>query len=210
MRRLLMSAKRPKRQASQPPAHEGPPYLGPVTEAAYMARDRKAGTPPPIIEEWNKALEAPGFVLLLAGAWRGASEPGKLSWGHLIVSSDGPPVRPPQPGEPEPMPPTRDARVASKVERLLAPLAHESRVRILQVLSEGSHSSSQLSVATGLTGGNLYHHLRDLVHAGYVRELDRGYALTNVGLQLLLTVTCIAWEAVEDRDADGLVIGDTW
>ena len=205
-----MASKRQERKRQEALAGEGPPYLGPVTEAAFIARDRKEHTPPPMIQEWGEALEGPGFVLLLAGAWRGASEPGKLSWGHLIVSSSGPPLPPPRPEEQEQRSPTTDARVAAKVERLLAPLAHESRVRIMQVLCEGNCTSSELSVATGLTGGNLYHHLRDLIHAGYVRELAKGYALSNVGLQLLLTVTGIAGEAVQDKEAEGLVIGETW
>lgn len=171
-----------------------------------MARDRQEEGPPPLIAEWEEALEGPGFVLLLAGAWRGEAEPGKLSWGHLLVGRE----EPGEAAEAEAEPPTRTALMAAKIERLLSPLAHESRVRIMQVLSERSHTSAELSAATGLQGGNLYHHLRDLIHAGYVRELQRGYGLTKVGLQLLLTVTCIAWDAVEDRDTEGLVIGEVW
>lgn len=95
---------------------------------------------------------------------------------------------------------------AAKVERLLAPLAHESRVRIMQAMYDGPKSSGELSQATGLTGGNLYYHLKELMHAAYVKDTGGAYDLTELGYQLLITVTAIAQAKVTDRGEEGLLI----
>ena len=58
-----------------------------------------------------------------------------------------------------------------------------------------------------MKGGNLYYHLKELVHAGYVSEEDSAYGLTDLGRQLLLTFTSIASQAVKDRGEQGLAIG---
>ena len=60
--------------------------------------------------------------------------------------------------------------------------SNENRVRILQALLKGARTSSELSRETGLEGGQLYHHLKELMLAGYVEAVERGkYALTAKG-----------------------------
>jgi DNA-binding transcriptional ArsR family regulator len=95
---------------------------------------------------------------------------------------------------------------AANVERLLSPLAHEARIRILQAIFPAPRSSGELSDLTGLRGGNLYYHLRELIHAEYVTEREGAYDLTGLGLQMLITVTTVASKVVEDRGEEGLLV----
>ncbi len=182
---------------------DGPPYVGPITQNAFGGKG-----PPAICVEWNRGLTEPGeFILVWAGACRSLSprDPGTLSWSwiheRLILPDEEPVEQEESCARPE------DPTLAVKVERMLSPLAHESRVRILQALYESHKSSTELSEATGLKGGNLYHHLRDLLNSAYVCEKEPGYGLTGLGRQLLITFTCIASQVVQDRDGEGLVIG---
>jgi len=68
----------------------------------------------------------------------------------------------------------------------------------MQAMHDGAKTSGELSEATGLCGGNLYYHLRELLHAAYIQNDGGRYDLTGLGCQLLLTVTHIA-EGVSDR-----------
>lgn len=95
---------------------------------------------------------------------------------------------------------------ADTIERMLAPLAHESRIRIMQAMYDGPKTSGEITAETGLKGGNLYYHLRELMHAAYVSEKDGAYDLTGLGAQMLLTVAHIA-RGVGDRLDEGLPIG---
>lgn len=193
-----------------PARGDGPPYLGPVTEAALANTDTERQTPPPLIQEWDEALgELGGFILLWAGASRGADRSNSTSWSSLTINTRTPPAAGENEADQDDIPPTRDPSCAARAERMLSPLAHESRIRIMQALYQETLGSSALSEATGLRGGNLYHHLRELVYAGYVRDDSSGYSLTNTGRPLLVTVTCLASKLVEDRDHEGLVV-DTW
>jgi predicted transcriptional regulator len=99
---------------------------------------------------------------------------------------------------------------ASRVERLLSPLAHEGRVSIMQALWRGSLSASELAGATGYRGGALYHHLRELDHAAYVASEGGSYRLTDWGRQLLLTAACLAEQLVVDDGERGLTFRGDW
>ena len=194
-----------KRKPTKKPGDDGPPWLGPITDEALK---RQPDGPPPMIAEWHTAMRERGdYVLLWAGAMRPPGEQGDRSWSSQWVNI-GYPARD-EDGDTQRISDT-DAESAAKVERLLSPLAHEARVRLLQALYDGPRVSSELTAVTGLRGGNLYHHLKELIHAGHVSERDSGYALTNVGRQLLVTVTCIAGLIIEDRDDEGLVAGSSW
>ncbi len=46
-----------------------------------------------------------------------------------------------------------------------------SRIKLMQTMYDGPKSSAQLSEATSLRGGNLYYHLKSLLHASYVKEV---------------------------------------
>ena len=193
------------RRAATPKDEQGPPYLGPISRRAL---ERQAKGPPPMVAEWHKAMKERGdYVLLWAGAMRPPEQDGDHSWSATWVNIGYPPRG--KKGEPETVGST-DPASAAKVERLLAPLAHEARVRLMQALYDGVRGSSELTKATGLRGGNLYHHLKGLIHAGCVAERDGGYALSNVGRQLLVTMSCLAGLIIEDRDDEGLVVGSHW
>jgi len=64
--------------------------------------------------------------------------------------------------------------------------------------------SSKLSESTGLKGGGLYHHLKELLYAGYVSENKGPFSLTNLGRQLLIAMALIARQVIVDRGHDGL------
>lgn len=81
----------------------------------------------------------------------------------------------------------------SKIARLMGSFSSENRVRIMQSLLKGIKTSSELSKETGLEGGQLYHHLKELMMAGYVQAVERGkYALTSNGCIVIRTIACLA------------------
>jgi DNA-binding transcriptional ArsR family regulator len=169
--------------------------MGPLTRAIG---DCKEGEPPAILCEWSDKLDHPGeFVLLWAAAARLKS--GWQSWYSMDVRTC----------DEEPETPLRPADGA-KVERLLSPLAHEGRVKIMQAMYLDALTPSELTDATGFQGGSLYHHLKELRYAEYVAHEDGRYRLTPLGRQLLLTVTCIASQAIQDQGEQGLAVASNW
>jgi DNA-binding transcriptional ArsR family regulator len=58
----------------------------------------------------------------------------------------------------------------------LAALGHPSRLQILQAIARGeAHTAADLAQTEGLgTTGQIYHHLRQLVSAGWLRSTTRG------------------------------------
>jgi len=190
---------------TDPPREEGPPYIGPITESALHT---PPGQPPAIIREWHGFVRKPGdFILLWAGANRGhRNADTTLSWSSLTVSGgDEPTAEDIEGGKISAG--FYDPSAAAKVERMLSPLAHEARIKLMQAMFRSGRNSSDLSEAVGIKGGNLYYHLKELVHAGYVRAEKGEYELTDLGRQLLLTLTCIAAQAVKDRGEEGLAVG---
>jgi DNA-binding transcriptional ArsR family regulator len=184
-------------------AREGRPSIGPVTNAALSKSGR--GKPPKMAEEFHQAVkEAGDYVLLWVGACRAGDGKGSFSWSSLTTSLGG--VEP----EAGRIAHQEVETPASHVERILSPLAHEARIRLLQILYSGPKSSSELSELTGLKGGNLHYHLKELMYADYVRESERQYRLTRLGTQLLITMTCIASLNVKDKGEDGLEISGGW
>lgn len=170
--------------------------IGPITDAMF---ERAEGQAPALIREWMERLAGPGeLVMLWTGVVRRRS--GCLGWGSLFTICG-------ERGD-EGLP--REDADAEAVERLLSPLAHAGRVRIMQALADGPLSPSQLSADTGFQGGALYHHLRELQYAAYVAKEHGRYRLTQLGTQLLVTMTCLAGEVIEDRGEQGLAVGSDW
>lgn len=80
-----------------------------------------------------------------------------------------------------------------KIAKLTSSLSSENRIRIMQSLLKGVKTASELSEETGLEGGQLYHHLKELIMAGYVQMVERGkYALTSSGCIAIRTISCLA------------------
>jgi len=77
--------------------------------------------------------------------------------------------------------------------KLLSPFSSEHRIKILMELVRYPKSATDLSNATGLDGGQLYHHLDPLLDAGYVNKEYRGkYALTKLGEVSILSSLLLA------------------
>ena len=193
-----------KSRTKKPPAKQE--LIGPITRAAFGGKEG----PPPIIEEWLTSLKQKGeHVLVWAGAIAKADHTGgkyadHISWGWLKTDvGAGPRGRKSKEGPP----PWTNDDIGAKVERMLSPLAHESRIRLLQAMRESSCSSADLSKATGLKGGNLHHHLKELIYSGYVRDKGRAYDISSLGLQLLCTLTWMADHIVHDRGDDLVTVG---
>jgi len=97
-----------------------------------------------------------------------------------------------------------------RVAKLLSPFSSEQRILILKTLIKGDRSSSELSRETGLEGGQLYHHLKELALAEYIELKERGiYALTEKGQVALLTVLAMAC-TLEKRVAPEEVEATFW
>ncbi len=170
--------------------------IGPITAALHQ---REEGKPPAICLEWHEKLKHPGQSILL---WGGATKrsTGTMSWLSMHVHV----------GDEKPEGDIVTKTPPANVERVLSPLAHEGRIKIMQALCPGPLSASELSDATGLRGGALYHHLKELKYAAYVGDQDGRYRLTPLGQQLLLMVTYVASQLVVDEAEKGLAIASTW
>jgi len=167
----------------------------PITRAAFGVPYQRG--PRNIEREWSGLTSRDQDVIVYwAGAWnRGGRH---LCWGWCawhVAAEDG--------RVDEPHPALRAP--ASKIERLLSPIAHEARIRIMQAMYDRPKTSGELSAATGLKGGNLYYHLKELIHGAYVTERGKGYDLTGLGCQMLVTVSMIAEQVVRDRGEAGLL-----
>ena len=167
----------------------------PVTMSVLAPADEKGR--PALALEWRElAKNDQDAIFLWAGEWnrKGAGIGWIWIWRNTGEREAGHPA-------------LATSTSASSVERLLSPLSHEARIRLMQAIYGGAKTSGELAEATGLRGGNLYYHLKELMYAAYVKESDGGYDLTGLGCQMLLTVTAIAANVVKDRGEEGLVVG---
>ncbi len=173
--------------------------VGPITDAALEPVSADCGQSR-IEAEWMDSLKHDGdFLLLWGGAFKTqwavgeGTEPFGITWHGLSFSDTG---------KSEQIMGTPPAHV----ELLLSSLAHEGRVRLLQALFAGPKTSSELTEATALRGGNLHYHLKELIHAHYVEQQKGSYRLTERGAQMLITVVCLARMCVEDQGKRGLAV----
>jgi len=165
----------------------------PITMSAFGPKAEKG--PPPIAKEWRSLCKNDqDLVFLWAGEWNRCGE--HLGWAWMWGYERTPnPVM---------------MTAAASIERLLAPIAHEARARLMQIMYDGPKSAGELSAAAGLKGGNLYYHLKELIHAAYVKEVEGGYDLTPLGCQLLLTFAAIAGNVIKDRGEEGLLVAPSY
>lgn len=82
----------------------------------------------------------------------------------------------------------------AELSKGLAALAHPVRLRLLQLILTGTKSSADLQAADELgTSGQLYHHLRQLVAAGWLVQTMRGqYAVPGDRVVPLLALLLAA------------------
>jgi len=173
--------------------------VGPLTDAALEPAAEGSGQSR-IELEWMDSLRHDGdFLMVWGGAfktrWEGEEGAGPfgITWHGLCFSDTG---------KAEQVVDTP----AAHVELILSSLAHEGRIRLLQTLFVGPKTSGRLTEATGLRGGNLHYHLKELIHAHYVEQRHGAYRLTERGAQLLITMTCLARVCVQDQGKRGLAV----
>jgi len=176
-----------------------PGSVGPITDAALKPARKGCGQSK-IEAEWMESLKHDGdFLLLWGGAFKTqwqvgeSTNPFGITWHGLCFSETG---------KAEQVVETP----AAHVELILSSLAHEARIRLLQTLFRGPKTSGGLTEATGLRGGNLHYHLKELIHAHYVEQQEGAYRLTERGAQMLVTVACLAHVCVEDQGKRGLAV----
>lgn len=77
-------------------------------------------------------------------------------------------------------------------------LSSPQKVGLLRaLLGHPSESAAALGEAAGLSTGSLYHHLRDLMHAGLMAQESRNrYGITPRGQRVLLLLLALASEQV--------------
>lgn len=82
----------------------------------------------------------------------------------------------------------------SELAPALAALAHPVRLLLLREVLHGTRTTQELSGLDGLgTSGQLYHHLRQLVAAGWLRTTARGrYGVPGERVVPLLTILAAA------------------
>ncbi len=73
------------------------------------------------------------------------------------------------------------------IDRVLKPLSHQARLKILAALGQGSAGFSELSEITDMRGGHLLFHLEQLVDSSLVSQRGRKgeYIITGLGLEIL-------------------------
>ena len=80
----------------------------------------------------------------------------------------------------------------------------------MQALYDGPLSPTELGEAVGARGGSLYHHLKELKYAAYIADEKGVYELTNLGRQLLVTVSLIASQETTDRGWSEVLVLSGW
>jgi DNA-binding transcriptional ArsR family regulator len=89
-------------------------------------------------------------------------------------------------------------RAADEAAALLGyALSSPQKVGLLRaLLGHPSESAAALGATAGLSTGSLYHHLRDLMHAGLIAQEGRNrYGITPRGQRVLLLLLALASEA---------------
>ncbi|HHV55676.1 MAG TPA: winged helix-turn-helix transcriptional regulator [Firmicutes bacterium] len=89
------------------------------------------------------------------------------------------------------------------------PLSSPERWKLLRALLESDKTATELGQATGMQTGQLYHHLRELITQRYVKQVDKKYTLTEIGLSMFLTTAFLVGlltEATKRTPTDGATI----
>ncbi|MDK2876050.1 MAG: hypothetical protein PWQ22_460 [Archaeoglobaceae archaeon] len=78
-----------------------------------------------------------------------------------------------------------DGLKEEKVAEKISAISNAVRIKILKILARGAKSYAELERETGLKGGHLHFHLKNLISAEYVIRNSKGYAITGEGLRIL-------------------------
>lgn len=78
------------------------------------------------------------------------------------------------------------------IATLCSALSSKQRIVILKNLWKNKLSSGELAALTGMTGGHLHHHLKDLLTLGLIIKEDSGkYAATSFGINAYVTAASL-------------------
>lgn len=79
-----------------------------------------------------------------------------------------------------------------KIARLCSVLSSKQRLSILRLLIDDNLSSGELVKLTGMPGGHLHHHLKDLLRIDLLEKDENGkYQVTVVGINVYMTIASI-------------------
>ena len=181
----------PRGGSPQRPTPQEPPSPPRAPRPPRRERGQRGEIPDqvPVVLEGVKAMDNGRFVSLVC-YWR---EGGGQMLSHSEETWEG----------------LRDVSEV-QVAQFMSPFSSEQRIGLLKALAEGSQSAGELAEETGLSSGQLYHHLRELASARYLLSPERNsYELTLRGKRALLTVLGLAKSLgsgpVEPND-EGVVI----
>lgn len=74
------------------------------------------------------------------------------------------------------------------IAKLCSALASKQRILILKNLVLGRLTSGELSELTGMTGGHLHHHIKDLLNLGFIeKDASFKYYATEFGVNAYVT-----------------------
>ncbi len=89
---------------------------------------------------------------------------------------------------------------------LMAPFANQQRIKLLKALYLGFTESNQLKEFTGLSGGQLYHHLKELAMARFLTRQVRGeYRLSAFGYYAFSAFMILAADLLAEQAEEELV-----
>lgn len=93
-----------------------------------------------------------------------------------------------------------------EVAGVMAPFANAQRVKLLKALYLGIAESGQLKEFTGLTGGQLYHHLKELALAKFLSRHVRGeYRLSSFGYYAFSALMILAHDLLTQETDEEVV-----
>ncbi|MFO7947274.1 MAG: winged helix-turn-helix domain-containing protein [Armatimonadota bacterium] len=94
--------------------------------------------------------------------------------------------------------PGSDRMPRPDIEKLIEPLSHSNRIALLFELSSGPQTTGQLQEATGMSGGQFYHHLNRLIDAGFVSRLEQGKFSVSSRAKVALATLVALHSVLED------------
>ncbi|MBC8143921.1 MAG: helix-turn-helix transcriptional regulator, partial [Armatimonadetes bacterium] len=91
----------------------------------------------------------------------------------------------------------QESSLCERAARIAASFGATPRILIARLLlTDGTLTATQLGTGANLTTGSLYHHLREMTHAGVLDVVSRNrYALTPLGRRSLLSLLAFAQDA---------------
>jgi DNA-binding MarR family transcriptional regulator len=85
------------------------------------------------------------------------------------------------------------AHSPAELARQFGPFSSPERIALLLALYRSDCNAQALCDESGLTQGQLYHHIKELIYVGYVQQQGRSrYRITEKGSQALLTLAVLA------------------